>query len=104
VLSLLTASLLVVTSVAGLLLGRRGLYTPDPRTLPAFLGQDALTLAVGLPLLLASVWLARRGSLRGLLLWPGVLFYVAYSYAYHVLSPEARSSTRSTWPTSRSSR
>ena len=88
VLSLLTATLLPVTSVAGLLLGRRGLYAPDPRTLPAFLGQDALTLAVGLPLLLGSVWLARRGSLRGLLLWPGALFYVAYSYAYHVLSPE----------------
>jgi hypothetical protein len=74
--------------VAGLLFGRRGLYDPDPRTLPAFLGQDALTLAVGLPLLLASVWLARRGSLRGLLLWMGTLSYVAYSYAYYVLAPE----------------
>jgi hypothetical protein len=87
VLSLLTAALLAVTSVAGLLLGRRGLYSPDPRTLPAFLGQDALTLVVGLPLLLAAVWLARRGSLRGLLLWQGLLFYLAYSYAYYVLSP-----------------
>jgi hypothetical protein len=38
----------------GLLLGRRGLYPPDPRTLPAFLGQDALTFVAGLPLLLAT--------------------------------------------------
>jgi hypothetical protein len=88
VLSLATAALLAVTSAAGLRFGHRGLYTPDPRTLPAFLGQDALSLIVGLPLLLASARLARRGSLRALLVWPGALFYVAYSYAYHVLSPE----------------
>jgi hypothetical protein len=88
VLSVLVAALLAVTSVAGLLFGQRGLYTPDPRTLPAFLGQDALTLLVGLPLLLGSAWLTRRGSLRGLLLWPGALFYLAYSYAFYVLSPE----------------
>jgi hypothetical protein len=66
-LSLLVVELLVVTSVAGLLYGQQGLYTPDPATLPAFLGQDAITLALGLPLLLGSVWAARRGSVRGLL-------------------------------------
>jgi hypothetical protein len=43
------------------------------------------------PLLLWSVWAARRGSLRGLLLWTAALFYLAYSYsyAYYVLSPES---------------
>jgi hypothetical protein len=87
-LSLLVAELLVVTSVAGLLYGQQGLYTPDPATLPAFLGQDAITLALGLPLLLGSVWAARRGSARGLLVWIGTLFYVAYSYAYYPLNPE----------------
>ncbi|MGH2351819.1 MAG: hypothetical protein ACRDJN_09425 [Chloroflexota bacterium] len=88
VLSLLAAGLLVVTSVAGLWYGQRGLYTPDPATLPAFLGQDAVTLVAGLPLLLGSMWAARRGSVRGLLLWVGTLFYVAYSYAYYPLNPE----------------
>jgi hypothetical protein len=88
VLSLVAAVLLLVASAAGLLYGRRGLYTPDPATLPAFLGQDAMTLAVGLPLLLVSVGLARRGSVRGLLLWVGALFYVAYSYLYYPLNPE----------------
>jgi hypothetical protein len=87
-LALLTAVLLLVTSVAGLLYGQRGLYTPDPATLPTFLGQDAVTLTVGLPLLLVSVRLARRGSARGLLLWLGVDFYLAYSYLYYPLSPE----------------
>jgi hypothetical protein len=47
-----------------------------------------MTLVAGLPLLLGSVWAARRGSVKGLLLWVGTLFYVAYSYAYYVLSPE----------------
>jgi hypothetical protein len=87
-LSLVAAGLLLVTSAAGLLYGRRGLYTADPATLPAFLGQDATTLAVGLPLLLVVVRLARRGSVRGLLLWVGALFYVAYSYLYYPLNPE----------------
>lgn len=86
--SALVAALLAVTSVAGLLFGQRGLYRADPRTLPTFLGQDGMTLAAGLPLLVASMWLASRGSLRGLLLWPGALFYVAYSYTYYLLSPE----------------
>jgi hypothetical protein len=87
-LSGVTAVLLLVTSVAGLVFGQGGLYGPDPATMPAFLGQDALSLIVGLPLLLGSLALARRGSLRGLLLWMGVLFYIAYSYAYYPLSPE----------------
>jgi hypothetical protein len=88
VLSGLVSVLLVVTSLAGLAFGRQGLYTPDPGTLPAFLGQDALSLVFGVPLLLGSVVLARRGSLRALLLWLGALFYVAYSYAYYLLNPE----------------
>ena len=41
-----------------------------------------------LPLLLWSLRAARRGSLRGLLMWTAGLFYVAYSYAYYALSPE----------------
>jgi hypothetical protein len=66
-LSGVAAALLLVTSVAGLAFGRRGLYVPDPATMPAFLGQDALSLIVGLPLLLGSMTLARRGSVGGLL-------------------------------------
>src|ERR671926_438544 len=86
--SLLSAGLLAITAVAGLLFGTRGLYTPDPARLPAFLGQDGMTPSAVLPLLLWSVWAARRGSLPGLLLWTAALFYVAYSYAYYALNPE----------------
>jgi hypothetical protein len=83
-LSGLLAVLLVISSLAGLLYGSRGLYEPYPASLAGLVGQDIVTLAVGLPLLLASVWLTIRGSTRGLLLWTGSLFYFAYSYYFYV--------------------
>src|SRR5215212_2410531 len=48
-------------------------------------GNDWVTLAVAVPLLVASLLLARRGSIRGLLLWLGMLGYGAYNYAYYML-------------------
>jgi hypothetical protein len=86
--SMVVAALLAVNSIVGLTYGPHGLYRPDRGTLPTFIGQDAITLLVGLPLLIASMWLTRRGSLRGLLVWLGALVYVAYSYAYYLISPE----------------
>lgn len=53
--------------------------------MPGFLAHDGFNLVVGLPILLGSLWLARRGSLIGLLLWPGALFYVLYTYALYVV-------------------
>src|SRR5579864_6840175 len=81
----LVAACLVVSSVAGLFFGQRGLYEPNPATLPSLLTQDVLSLLVAVPLLLVSMWTARRGSVRGLLLWMGTLFYVAYAYSYTVI-------------------
>jgi hypothetical protein len=91
-LSLVVAALMAVASAAGLVLGVGGLYGSDPKLalgvreaeagllLPGLLGQDAFNLVVGVPLLLGSMWFARRGSLIGLLFWPGALFYVLYWY------------------------
>jgi hypothetical protein len=53
--------------------------------IPGFRAHDLFNLAVALPVLLASVWFARRGSLLGLLLWPGALFYVIYTYALYLV-------------------
>jgi hypothetical protein len=61
--------LLLVSSVARLLYGSRDLYDSYPAALAGLVGQDGITLVVGIPLLLGSTWLARRGSIRGLLLW-----------------------------------
>ena len=96
-LSLLVAVLMAVVSVAGPLFGSRGLYGLDSRIaagvttgpagllVPGFLAQDALNLVVGLPVLLGSLWLARRGTLIGLLLWPGALFSVLYTYVHYLV-------------------
>ncbi len=96
-LSLLVAVLAAVVSAAGLLLGPAGLYGADPKVaagvtpstagvlVPGFLAHDGFNLLVPLPALLAAMWLARRGSLLGLLLWPGVLFYMLYTYAIYLL-------------------
>jgi hypothetical protein len=77
--------LLVLSSVAGLLYGWRGWYDSAAGTLPALLGQDAVTLAIAVPFLLESARRARRGSTRGLLCWMGALFYVAYFYFFYVV-------------------
>ena len=95
--SLVIAVLMAMVSAAGLLFGSAGLYGADPKLavgvteaeagllVPGFLAQDAYNLVVGLPILLASLWLARRGSLIGLLLWPGALFYMLYTYALYLV-------------------
>ena len=83
-LSGLLAVLLLISSVVGLLYGSRGLYGPYPASLAGLVGQDIVTLVVGLPLLIVSIWFARRYSTSGLLLWAGALFYFAYSYYFYV--------------------
>jgi hypothetical protein len=72
-----------ITALAGLLAGSH-IYPASQ--LSGNSGTDALTLVGGLPLLLGSMWLARRGSLVGLLCWPGALFYALYVYTFYVLS------------------
>jgi uncharacterized membrane protein len=67
-LSGLLAVLLLISSVVGLLYGSRGLYGPYPASLAGLVGQDIVTLVVGLPLLIASMWFTRRYSTSGLLL------------------------------------
>lgn len=50
----------------------------------AWLGNDAVTLAVALPLLATGAVQAHRRSARGLLLWLGTLGYALYNYAYYL--------------------
>jgi hypothetical protein len=77
--------LLFVASIAGLLYGGRGFYASYPASLAGLVGQDGVTLVVGIPLLVASMWLTARGSTSGLLLWAGTSFYFAYSYYFYVI-------------------
>jgi len=59
----------------------QGLYYYDTVSSAAQVqANDLITLVVGLPLLMVSVWLAFRGSLRGRLLLTGTLGFFLYTY------------------------
>ena len=82
--SLLIAVLMTVTSVASLRYS--ALVYPTNELLQTFMPNDVVNLFIGMPILLGSMWLARRGKLIGLLCWPGALFYVLYVYLAYTLS------------------
>ncbi len=64
-----------------------GLYRNDTTLYAAqAIGQDIVTLFVGLPLLFTGLTLARKGSLRGQLLLTGVLGYMLYTYTSYSFS------------------
>ncbi len=48
-------------------------------------GQDYVNLILVVPALAIAAWSARRGSLGALLVWIGVLLYLAYSYVIYAL-------------------
>jgi hypothetical protein len=79
----LIAFLASVAALAGLL--RPALYRDAPLIVPQLLGQDLVTLAAGVPLVVAGAWLDARGSLRGRLLWLGGLGYLVYTYGTYAL-------------------
>jgi len=82
-LSLLIALVTAVTSIAGLLFQEEIYPTADLQQ--SFVANDVVNLLLGLPILLGSMWLARRGRLVGLLFWPGALFYGLYNYLVYLL-------------------
>jgi len=64
-----------------------GLYRYDSILVGAgFRGVDAVTLFVGIPMLIVSAVLYRRGSFKGALLLAGTLAYFLYNYASMALS------------------
>jgi hypothetical protein len=75
------ALVITVASLIGLLWTH--IYPHELRL--GLIGTDATNLIVGVPLLLGSMWFAHRGSLVGLLFWPGALFYVLYAYAFYLI-------------------
>jgi hypothetical protein len=67
----------------------RGLYRYDSVfTAAGYRAQDTVTLALGLPLLLVSAVLARRGSRRAALLLTGAFGYALYVYASMALAAQ----------------
>lgn len=84
--SLLIAVLMSAASVAGLLFP--GFIYPTQALRQSFLSNDVVNLLLGLPVLLGSLALSKRGKLIGLLFWPGALLYILYNtIAYAVAQP-----------------
>ncbi|MBG6226282.1 disulfide bond formation protein DsbB [Arthrobacter sp. CAN_A2] len=81
-LSVAVAALVLASSLMGLTV--RGVYQEAPSVVAMYRGLDAVNLAVAVPGLLGSLWLARRGSLRGWILWTGTLAYTLYTFTLYV--------------------
>jgi hypothetical protein len=83
-LTFLMILLMAAASVAGLAYGT-AIYPTDE--LRRDLGSlDVVSLSLGLPALLAAVWLTRRGHTVGLLCWPGALFFALYPHLIQVFA------------------
>jgi hypothetical protein len=63
-----------------------GLYRDSLDLAAQAVGQDAITLAVALPTLAISGFLASRGSRRARLVWLGGLIYTVYTYVGYAFS------------------
>ncbi len=81
-LSVISALLMAALSLIGLIFPNWAY--PSDELKQTFFANDIVNLVIGLPILLGSLWLARRGRLIGLLLWPGALLYVVYNYTAFV--------------------
>lgn len=82
ILSWMLAGFMTVQSILGRALPEQYRDTEWIRT--TWIGNDWITLVVGTPLLVAALLLTRRGSIRGLLLWLGMLGYGVYNYAFYL--------------------
>ena len=82
ILSTVLAGLMAAQSALGLAFPERYRDVEWIRT--TWFGNDWVTLVVGVPLLVAALLLVRHGSMRGQLLWLGMLGYGVYNYAFYL--------------------
>lgn len=82
-LSILLLALMAIQAFLGLVFS--GEYRDAAWIVATWWGNDWVTLVIAVPLLVAGLSLAKRGSTRGVLLWAGMLAYAAYNYAYYLL-------------------
>jgi hypothetical protein len=81
-LSVAAAALTAAASAGGIFLS--SVYAKEtPLWAVQGAGQDAVNLGVVVPLLLVTAWRVRGGSARAVLVWLGLLLYLAYSYVLY---------------------
>lgn len=78
--------MLVLTAAASMigLINPEWFYPTEAFRL-AFIPNDMVNLAFGIPLILVSVWLTSRKKLIGYLTLPGAMYYILYSYVNYLL-------------------
>ncbi len=81
-LSIIIAILAAIASAGGLLL--HGLYRDNAFVTTTWLGNDAVTLFLAVPILVGSMFFSTRGSHRAQLVWMGTLDYMLYNYAFYL--------------------
>ena len=81
-LSVIVAGLMLIQAASGLAFRDR--YRDVEWIATTWRGNDWVTLALALPLLVTGLTFARRGSNRATVLWLGVLGYAVYNYAYYL--------------------
>ena len=81
-LSIIIAILATIASAGGLLLN--GLYRDNAFVATTWLGNDAVTLFLAVPILVASLYFSARGSFKAQLIWMGALDYMLYNYAFYL--------------------
>jgi hypothetical protein len=82
ILSIIIAILATIASAGGLLLD--GLYRDNAFVTTTWLGNDAITLFLAVPILASSLFFSARGSHKAQLVWMGTLDYMLYNYAFYL--------------------
>lgn len=82
ILSVFIAGFAAFGSAGGLFI--KGVYRDNAFVTTTWLGNDAVTLFLAVPILLAAMVLGMRGSRMATLIWLGVLDYMLYNYAFYL--------------------
>lgn len=82
ILSAIIAALALLASAGGLFI--QGLYRDNAFVTTTWLGNDAVTLFLVVPILIIALIYAKRGSQKARLVWFGALDYMLYNYAFYL--------------------
>lgn len=80
--SLVVAVLAIVASLGGLFI--ENLYRDSEAIRTVWFVNDLITLFVGVPILVCSIYFASKGSLRAKLVWMGSIWYMLYNYVFYM--------------------
>lgn len=82
ILSMIIGFLIAAASIGGLF--RDGLYRNNLWATSQFQGSDLVRLVVVVPLFFLTLHYTRRGSIRALLIWIGIIWLTLYDYAFYL--------------------